>query len=310
MNNSLPEHLTAVIDVPAKVNLFLQVAGKRKDGYHDIFSVFQAVSLYDRLEITRGHQPGVRIEMANGPVQGFPLDDNNLIARAYYVLQQQHSVDGGISVRIDKQIPVAAGLAGGSADAAATIAAVNDLWDLQLSSTQMAEAGLAIGSDVPFFFGTGQSLVTGRGENVRSVELPTDYWLVLVTPELLISTAEAYGRLSLNLTKSKNAFNLASCRTVKDLFEELSHTGNDFELVQFASFPDLKQIFDWLAKLGAALVRMSGSGPTLFGLFETRPQICGEERRLDCDWKIQCVQPVVFDGEGTFSRRRRWRLQK
>lgn len=307
MIKSMPENLTAVIDVPAKINLFLHITGKREDGYHDIFSVFQAVSLYDHLEITRVQSSGVRIDSVSGPMQGFPLDDDNLIAKAYHAIQQRYNIRGGITVQVDKQIPIAAGLAGGSADAAATIAAINILWNLQLSTAQMAEIGLQIGSDLPFFFGNGQSLVTGRGENVQPVGLPTDYWLVLVTPRLHISTAEAYGRLSLTLTKSKNAFNLASCRTVKDLIEELSRQGNDFEPVQFASFPVLKEIFDWLAKHGATLVRMSGSGPTLFGLFETRPQICGEESRTGSTWDIRCVQPVVFDGEGTFSRRRRWR---
>jgi 4-diphosphocytidyl-2-C-methyl-D-erythritol kinase len=307
MITSLPKHLTAVVEVPAKVNLLLHVTGKRDDGYHEIYSLFQAVSLFDRLEITRVERAGVSIETTNGPVHGFPLDASNLISQAYHVLQQQHNIKGGIAVRIDKRIPIAAGLAGGSADAAGTIAAVSALWDLKLGAHKMAELGLQIGSDLPFFFGSGMSLVTGRGENVQAVELPTDYWLVLVTPDLQVSTAEAYGRLSLTLTKSKNAFNLASCRTVKDLFEELSQAGNDFEPVQFASFPVLKEIFDWLVQLGAAVVRMSGSGPTLFGLFETRPQICGEECGRDASWQVQCVQPVVFDGEGTLSRRRRWR---
>ncbi|MBU0984586.1 MAG: 4-(cytidine 5'-diphospho)-2-C-methyl-D-erythritol kinase, partial [candidate division Zixibacteria bacterium] len=206
---------SVVIGAPAKVNLFLEVLSRREDGYHDINSLFQAVSLFDRLRIRRlPAESGVRLSL-DGP-DSVPTDERNLVCRAYNLMRDRFDLQDGLEVDLEKNIPVAAGLAGGSADAAATILACSVLFDLQLEYTDMALLGQEIGSDVPFFFSRGQALVTGRGEQITATNFPTDYWLVLVTPNLHISTAESYARLRTGLTKSRVPFTLEGCRTSEE----------------------------------------------------------------------------------------------
>jgi len=287
---------TVILGAPAKVNLFLQVLGKRDDGYHDINSLMVTVSLFDRLTVTKTATPGVTIERAAGSRirAAFPLDETNLIARAYRALANQYRIAGGISVSVEKNIPIAAGLAGGSSDAAATLKAINELYDLNLDGPAMAEVGLSIGSDLPFFFGTGCAVVGGRGETVTSVALPDDYWLVLVTPQVPIATGASYAALGKTLTNPKRVFTLRRCQTVAELVESIRLTGNDFEKVHLKSFPELGRIQDGLLQSGAHLARLSGSGPTIFGLFSALPMT--EENGLfdRGDWHVSTVRPVAL----------------
>jgi 4-diphosphocytidyl-2-C-methyl-D-erythritol kinase len=285
-----------IIGAPAKVNLFLQVLARRPDGYHDINSLMIAVSLFDRLTVTRTPTPGVTLEVsANSRVtEPIPLDEHNLIAKAYRALTRHRALDGGIHVTIDKQIPVAAGLAGGSSDAAATLTALNVLWGLNLSAKELAEIGLEVGSDIPFFFSGGAAMVSGRGEQIVSVEIPDDFWLVLVTPRLSISTAASYAELRMTLTNSKQVFTLPRCPAVENLFEALLLSGNDFEEIHLKSFPELGRIKDGLLQNGARVARLSGSGPTVFGLYSalSTTEESGSWNRGD--WHVSTVRPVAL----------------
>jgi len=280
------------IKAPAKVNLFLEVLGKRPDGYHNINSLFQAVSLYDHLEFTVTNKPGVTIDLA-GKVN-LPVGEENLVCRAYNTVKDTFNLPRGLHVNLDKQIPIAAGLGGGSADGAATIIACNLLFNLNLSQTQMARLALEVGSDLPFFFSGGQALVGGRGEMVKPAAFPTNYTLVLVTPGQSVSTAKAYDLLKMDLTKPKVPFTLPPCRDVNELIAALLMTGNDFEDVLGASYPDSDRIRDVLFGAGAVLARLSGSGPTMFGLFIDVPELgrdatCGR----DC-WRLFTVKPITW----------------
>jgi 4-diphosphocytidyl-2-C-methyl-D-erythritol kinase len=277
---------------PAKINLFLEVHSRRADGYHDINSAFQAVSLFDRLEFERTDTPEVSIELrGKGPV---PTDETNLIAKAYRSLCEEFEVSGGLKVRLEKNIPVAAGLAGGSSDAAATILAANILYTLSLTRREMTELSARIGSDVPFFFTCGQALVSGRGEIVEETSFPTDYWLVLVTPAFGISTAESYAALKRGLTTSRNRFSLMCCPTAQKLIETIAPSGNDFEEVHFLSYPDLERIRDGLLRTGAQLARLTGSGPTVFGVFREAPDVDYREFFRRDDWQVHTVQPITL----------------
>ncbi len=282
-----------VVGAPAKVNLFLEVLGKRKDGYHDINSLFQAVSLFDRLHFTRIRNSR-RIEIHTNKATDIPLDDNNLISRAYQLMRDRYDLDFGLHVDLEKNIPVAAGLAGGSADGAATILACTVLADLPLSQAEMADAGLQIGSDLPFFFSRGQAIVRGRGEKLTETDFPTDYWLVLVTPDVAVSTAESYAALSLNLTKTKDPFTLRVCKTPEELGRYLQETGNDFEEIQCRSHPELNEISRELRGKGALLTRMSGSGPTVFGFYIDAPNQEGERLTYEGNWQQAIVRPVTL----------------
>jgi len=285
----------AILETPAKVNLFLQVLNKRPDGFHNINSLFQAVSLYDRLEIKLIDSPGVRIQLSDGP--DVPLDGNNLIARAYQLMRGRFDLRQGLEISLEKKIPVAAGLAGGSSDAAATLKACNLLFQLGLSQSELSLLGLEIGSDLPFFFSSGQALVKGRGDIISEVDFPTDYVLVLVTPPLGISTAEAYAALKRGLTTSTIEYNLHNCRTVEEFVSSLISSGNDFEEVLSGSLSVLDRIRQMLLGNGALLTRMSGSGPTLFGVFSTKPEI--KERMIlnQGEWLIHTVKPISLPGQ-------------
>jgi len=279
------------IGAPAKINLFLQVLNKRPDGYHNINSLFQAVSLFDRLTVTRTFEPGVRIKLLEDA--DLSTGPDNLIAKAYDLMAREFELKEGIDVELDKQIPVAAGLAGGSSDAAATLMACNILFSLGLGRTALAELGARLGSDLPFFFGNGQALVSGRGEILQESAFPTDYWLVLVNPGFPVSTPEGYARLKRGLTISSTIFTLGPCPTVEDFIDSLSLSGNDFEENLRRSFPVLSRIDEEIVRSGAALARMSGSGPTFFGIYTKMPD---SEKllsdRLDA-LRVYTVRPIV-----------------
>lgn len=278
------------LKAPAKVNLFLEILGRRDDGYHDIYSLFQAVSLYDRLHFVLRREPGTDIRFTRPA--NLPPGKDNLIDQAYRLMQREYKLDRGLSIDLDKCIPIAAGLAGGSADAAVTIAACNILFDLGLHPDQMASLGARIGSDLPFFFSSGQALVSGRGEQVASVTVATDYWLVLITPPIQIATARAYASLKSALTKQKAAVSFNSCQTVGALIAALRKSGNDFEPVQLASYPVLADITNGLLDAGASLVRMSGSGPTIYGMFCAEPDMKRVQAFCRDEWAVHVARPV------------------
>lgn len=278
-----------VIGAPAKINLFLQVLRKRTDGYHDINSLFQAVSLFDRLKFQLTDNPEIRLETDSQSVG--PVTDN-LITRAWKLLQSECGVKSGVQVELEKNIPVGGGLGGGSSDAAATLTAANLLLDLKLTKFDLMPLAGRLGSDIPFFFTAGQAVAEGRGELLTETDFPIDYWIVTVTPPLHCSTAESYAALKMTLTEPKNPFKLTDCRTAGELFELLALSGNDFEGEQRKRYPILSRIAESLTQSGASLVRMSGSGSTMFGLFKAAPEIDNSMVDRDPHWHVQLVRPV------------------
>lgn len=279
------------IGAPAKINLDLKVLGPRADGFHDIDSLFQAVSLFDKLKFTRAAtRDGVDIKVSK--FANLPVDETNLISKAYRLMQTEFGLPGGLDVELEKNIPIAAGLGGGSSDGAATILACRILFDLPLKNAELTELSARIGSDLPFFFSSGQAHVTGRGEVVQDVELPTDYWLVLVTPPIAISTAQAYAALRLPLTKKTRPRSFEGWKAPADFVKWLSDSGNDFEPVQFKAFELLQQVKNGLADTGAMLTRMSGSGPTVFGIYSSAPDMEGDRVLGRSDWTISVVRPI------------------
>lgn len=280
------------IKAPAKINLFLKVLEKRPDGYHNIFSWFQAVNLFDRLDFIKTETPGLKLTVEGS--DKVPSDDSNLIIKTARGLFETLALPGGLKIKLDKNIPVAAGLGGGSADAAATIYAINRLYDLHLSERVMMEIGLSVGSDVAFFFSRGSAEVTGRGEIIKGLSLPVDYWVVLITPPLAISTADSYRHLKMDLTISKGDVKLSNCINFKELVRNIGDIGNDFEKVHFESYPVLGQIAALLSAAGADLIRMSGSGPTIFGLFENIPDIEVLQQASRGDWQVSISRPITL----------------
>jgi len=288
-----PDGERVVISAPAKINLFLRVLGKRPDGYHDIHSWFQALDLADHLEIERVSGAAIEI-ITDAP--GVPTGPENLIYQAAEAIRTRYAPRVGFRVRLDKRIPVGAGLGGGSSDAAAFIKGANKLLNLGLMGRQMEEIGLQLGSDVPFFFSRGQAEVTGRGEMVRPISLPLDYRVALVTPPFQIRAAEAYLRFRLDLTSPFTGINLVNCGQARELFFVISGEVNDLERALRESHPVLVRIRKELEKSGADIVRLSGSGPTVFALYGDR--IKAEEKlRATCEgegWGCVTTDPIIL----------------
>ncbi|SYZ74165.1 4-diphosphocytidyl-2-C-methyl-D-erythritol kinase [Candidatus Zixiibacteriota bacterium] len=279
------------IKAPAKINLFLKILGKRADNYHDLFSWFQAVSLFDYLTFSKSP---ARFDLTIDSAVKLPADENNLIIRTARRLFAEFKLPGGLTIWLKKNIPVAAGLAGGSSDAAATIYAINKLFSLSLTVPEMRHLALEIGSDIPFFFSSGQAEITGRGEVIKEITLPTDYYILLITPPLHISTADSYRLLNLGLTTGKGVVNLSHCDNFEELIGRICDIGNDFETIHLDAYPVLGRIKDALDRAGARIARMSGSGPTVFGLFDKMPEREDLFQITRGDWQVVEVRPITL----------------
>jgi 4-diphosphocytidyl-2-C-methyl-D-erythritol kinase len=272
----------------AKINLHLEVLGKRDDGFHEISTIFQTVSLYDELtfEVLESE-----IELITDD-SSVPNDDRNLIVRAAEVLRSTCNLDRGARIILKKRIPVGGGLGGGSSNAAVALIGLSKLWGLNISTEELVPLGAKLGSDVPFFLNGGTAAATGRGEIIENLPDFRAGHIIIVTPNVRVSTAEAYAGLNAqNLTMAASNRILNVSRAAEILPGELK---NDFEKTVFARFPEIGKAKKMLRELGAKRALMSGSGASVFGIFdneETRQtalKALGEET----DWRSFAVAAV------------------
>ena len=261
-----PESETVQIRAPAKINLFLQVIGKRPDGYHEIVTLMCCVGLYDTVWLTFAGR-ATRVLCKHPDV---PADRTNsaFVAAHRFDRQLRKRTGSGldpIEIRLDKQIPVAAGLGGGSSDAAAVLVGLNRHYGAPFSLPELLAMAVGIGADVPFFISRKPAIATGIGERLEPYDRLDPYKVVLVYPGFGVSTAAVYKGLNLGLTRCKIKLNdtLFKARA----FDVANYGCNDLESVTFARYPDLMAIKDRMLNLGAKQALMSGSGPTIFGLF-------------------------------------------
>ncbi len=253
---------------PAKVNLFLKVLGKRPDGYHEISTLMQPISLYDELVVEIADGSGIEIICSTGQI---PSGPSNLAYRAADLFLKETGIKKKVKLSVVKHIPVGAGLGGGSSDAASVLMSLNSLTGGGLTEEALMRLGAQLGSDVPFFILKSPALAEGRGTELKRAALPC-YHYVLANPGFPVSTAWAYGNL--DLTKIGQDYNLSYS------VEALSRTGckeglkgllvNDLETATIAAHPVLAQVKDALLGIGAQAALMSGSGPTVFGIFVGR----------------------------------------
>ena len=246
---------------PAKVNLFLRVLRKRADGYHDIMSLMQPISLYDEISLDIREGRGISIECDNISI---PVDRTNLAFKAAEAFFKTTGINNKAIIKIKKRIPVAAGLGGGSSNAATVLMALNELTSLNLSANDLAKIGLAIGSDVPFFLVGKPCLAKGRGEILEPVELPR-FWYVLINPGFPVSTQWVYRNL--NLTKNIENININISKVSKNIVAIQRLLINDLEAVTLRKHYEIQELKDALLALDATGALMSGSGPTVFGVF-------------------------------------------
>ncbi|GLY12837.1 4-(cytidine 5'-diphospho)-2-C-methyl-D-erythritol kinase [Pseudobacillus badius] len=252
-----------MMKAPAKINLTLDVLHKRADGYHEVEMVMTTVDLADRIELEPLKKDEIKIISHNRFV---PDDKRNLAYQAAMLLKERYGIRSGVSIGIEKVIPVAAGLAGGSSDAAATLKGLNKLWNLGLSLDELAEIGAEIGSDVSFCVYGGTALATGRGEKIQHLPAPPNCWVVLAKPTIGVSTAEVYKNLKINGLRHPDTRAMMAAIETKNYDEMCAHLGNVLESVTLKLYPEVAQIKEQMERFGADAVLMSGSGPTVFGL--------------------------------------------
>ena len=250
----------------AKINLGLDVVRKREDGYHEVRMIMQMINLYDRITLRRSTEPGIRVT-TNLPY--LPVNEDNLVYRAAKLLMEEFKVTEGAEIELQKYIPVAAGMAGGSSDAAAVMVGVNRIFHLGLTKKQLMERGVKIGADVPFCIMRGTALAEGIGEVLTPLPAMPHSSLVIAKPKIHVSTKFVYGNLKANELKEHPDIDGQVQALREGSLEQLvAKMGNVLETVTVPAYPVIDEIKKTMLKNDAMGAMMSGSGPTVFGVFE------------------------------------------
>jgi 4-diphosphocytidyl-2-C-methyl-D-erythritol kinase len=256
-------HATIEMLAPAKLNLLLRITGRRGDGYHEIESIFIPVALYDTLKISKRDR-SVELRCSGRMLPG---GSDNLVYRAAVRFFESTGIKEGAAIRLIKNIPISSGLGGGSSDAATTLKGLNRLWGNPLSRKDLDGLALALGADVPFFLMQRPAVARGIGEVLQPIEKFPSFWYVIVSPNIMVSTEWAYNMVRIELTKRDN---LNKILYLKDATINIPDIlSNDLERVTLGKYPFLYSIKTSLIELGALGALMSGSGPSIFGLFDS-----------------------------------------
>ena len=252
----------------AKINIGLDVLRRRADGYHEVKMIMQTVDIYDELVLERRKQPGIELRMDNSEL---PSGGDNLICRAADLLFREKEITGGVNISLTKRIPISAGMAGGSADAAAALRGVNELFDLGYSLKELQALGVGLGADIPYCLAGGTMLSEGIGEILTPLPAPPAAHLVIAKPDINVSTAFVYGNLHADrLAWHPDIDGMIAALQKGDLDGITGRLGNVLETVTVKAHPVIEQIKELLRKQGAENALMSGSGPTVFGIFKEK----------------------------------------
>lgn len=250
----------------AKINLGLDVVRRRDDGYHEVRMIMQTINLFDRLEIKKIKESAIKIHTN---LFFLPVNENNLVYKAAKLLIDEFGIQEGVSVGLTKKIPVAAGMAGGSTDAAAMLFGMNRLFGLGLSKKQLMERGVKIGADVPYCIMRGTALAEGIGDKLSPLPAMVKCPVLIAKPQISVSTKFVYQNLKLDdKTVHPDIDRLIEDIRNKDLKAVSDHMGNVLESVTIPNYPVISQIKEQMMDSGAVGSMMSGSGPTVFGLFD------------------------------------------
>lgn len=250
----------------AKINLGLDVLGKREDGYHEVRMIMQTIRMYDQLDMRKSVEPGIHLTTNKKYI---PVDENNLVWRAAKLMMDTCGIMEGVSIHLHKVIPVAAGMAGGSSDAAATLVGMNRLFHCGLSKEKLMELGVQIGADVPYCVLRGTALAEGIGEKLTVLPPMPDCWILIGKPGISVSTKYVYTTLDLN-TNTVHPDIDGMKKALKDgnLYGITERMGNVLQDVTIPAYPEVERIKEQMKTLGAVNAMMSGSGPTVFGIFD------------------------------------------
>jgi len=271
-----------------KLNLHLRVTGKLPDGYHSLETIFQEIPFYDELDIEPAGDGSIHFSASGINI---PDDGKNICVKAAELLKEKCSVSKGCKIHLMKNVPIGAGLGGGSSDAAAVLKALDGLWKIGLKNEELEALGLSLGADVPFFIKGGCAWGEGKGEVLRPLDpVLKNGSVLLVYPNIHVSTPWAYKNLKLNLTKTEG----------RVIFAEVSKQGfsltgspagfmNDFEAAVFKEYPEIGRIKEILLKEGAELSAMSGSGSTVFGFFTSSANLDNSLKFLDDKYFVKAI---------------------
>lgn len=254
------------INAPAKINIGLDVIRRREDGYHEVRMIMQSIRLFDRLTLTRSDTPGIRLSTN---LSFLPVNEDNLVFRSARLLMDEFGIDGGLNIHLEKRIPVAAGMAGGSTDAASCMLAMNDLYQLGLGKRQLMKRGITLGADIPYCILKGTALSEGIGEKLSTIPRMPDCFILIAKPGIHVSTRFVYSNLVLDEnTPHPDIDQMIQTMKRRDL-EGLCHLlGNVLETVTIPAHPQIASIKECMMENGALGSLMSGSGPTVFGIYD------------------------------------------
>ncbi|WP_373600084.1 4-(cytidine 5'-diphospho)-2-C-methyl-D-erythritol kinase [Paraclostridium bifermentans] len=253
----------------AKINLSIDVLGKREDGYHIVEMIMQTIDLYDQIKIEEVEENLIKIKSDSVDI---PLNEDNIVYKAANLLKERFNISKGIEISIQKNIPVAAGMAGGSSNAAAVLVGLNKLWNLGLSENELKEIGLQLGADVPFCITGGCSLAEGIGEILTDINgINEDVNILVCKPNIFVSTKEVYQSLDMkNVQKRPDNKKLIEALKNNDIKFVSENMVNVLEEVTSVKYKEINEIEEVMIKNKALGSMMSGSGPTVFGLFDNK----------------------------------------
>lgn len=255
----------------AKINLGLDVLGQREDGYHEVRMIMQTIHLYDRVEIKKTKSPQIHVETN---LFYLPVDENNLVYKAAKLMKTEFKIKEGVHITLQKFIPVAAGMAGGSSDAAAVMVGMNRIFNLGVKQSRLMELGLKIGADVPFCIMRGTALAEGIGEKLTALPPMPKCPILIAKPAVSVSTKHVYEQLRLTEnTDHPNIDRIMENIRKKNLRGVAENMGNILETVTVREFPVIREIKKLMKENGALNAMMSGSGPTVFGLYANEKEI-------------------------------------
>lgn len=272
-----------------KINLHLKVTGKLPDGYHSIETIFQEIPFCDELDIEPSEDGIVHFSSSGIEI---PDGGTNICVKAAELLQLKHGIKKGCRIHLEKNVPIGAGLGGGSSDAAAVLKSLNTLWDLKLTADELERTGLELGADVPFFIRGGCARAEGKGEVLMPMEkVLKNGTILLIYPHLHINTSWAYKNLNLNLTKTADNVIFAEVskmrKPLRHYFEDFI---NDFETVVFNKYPEIGKIKEFMISEGADFASMSGSGSTIFGFFTNEKMLEHAIRITDKNYFVKAIK--------------------
>ena len=255
------------INAPAKINIGLDVIRRREDGYHEVKMIMQSIRLFDRLTLTKTKEPGIKLTTN---LSYLPVNEDNLVYQSAKRLMDEFHLEGGLDIKLDKRIPVAAGMAGGRTDAASWMLAINDLYGLGLSKRHLMKRGVKLGADIPYCILKGTALSEGIGEKLSTIPAMPSCYILIAKPNIHVSTKWVYTNLVLDEhTNHPDIDGMLASMKKRDL--SLSNQiGNVLESVTIPAYPQIAAIKDCMLQNGALGSLMSGSGPTVFGIFDDK----------------------------------------